>query len=411
MSRSGRLVRTVRTVSERRRLLLPLIGLTALALLAGCAAHDESAVSTAAQPSRSAAPAPANDAPGTVVEVKPYADIDPSIRDLGADALRVRYRSTSSDGQHTIITGALFIPPGTPPSGGWPVLSHAHGTTGVTDDCGPSSSPNLYGMAAVVVNYLKAGYAVAFTDYQGLGGGGRHVYLDNKTEGYNVIDAVRALRNAKPGVISNRWVAVGNSQGGGASWSAAEQAPVYAPELLLVGAVNAVPAANISGYAQMAEDETMTPVQSAAYVAMLITQAWTHSDFDADQYRRGSVKTNWDVLGICKDLAARTAAALQMKPDELKPATHEATLKLQANLQALAVPQRKADAPMLVIYVGKDEYINPAWTKQAIEDACKLGTKIDVDFQEDKSHNTFDASHALDWLHDRLDGKPLPKSC
>jgi len=411
VSRSGQFVPTVRVVGERRRRWLGLLGWTGLVVLAGCSGRDESAGSAAAPLARPTASTPASEAPGTIVEVKPYADIDPSIRDLGAEALRVRYRSTSSDGQHSVVTGALFIPSGTPPSGGWPVLSHAHGTTGVTADCGPSSSPNLYGMAVVVVTYLKAGYAVAFTDYQGLGGDGKHVYLDNKTEGYNVIDAVRALRNAKPGVISNRWVAVGNSQGGGASWSAAEQAPVYAPELRLLGAVNAVPAANISGYAQMAEDGAMTPIQSAAYVAMLITQAWVHSDFDADQYRRGSVKTNWDVLGSCKDLAARTAAALQMKPDELKPATHEATLKLQANLQALAVPQRKADAPMLVIYVGKDEYINPAWTKQAIEDACKLGTKIDVDFQEDKSHNTFDASHALDWLHDRLDGKPLPKSC
>jgi pimeloyl-ACP methyl ester carboxylesterase len=383
----------------------------AFALIAGCDSHNESTPSTSAQTTAPTVAAPAADAPGALVEVKPYADIDQSIRDLGAEALRVRYRSTSSDGQHTVVTGALFVPAGTPPLGGWPVLSHAHGTTGVTNDCGPSSSSNLFGMVTMVVGYLKAGYAVAFTDYQGLGGGGKHVYLDNKTEGYNVIDAVRALRNAKPGAISDRWVTVGGSQGGGASWAAAEQAPVYAPELHLAGAVNAVPAANISGYAQMAEDEIMTPVQSAAYVAMLITQAWAHPDFDADQYRRGSVKTNWNVLGSCKDLAARTSAALQIKPDELKPSTHEATLKLQGLLQAMAVPQRKADAPMLVIYVGKDEYINPAWTKKAIEDACKLGTKIDADFQEGKSHGTFDGSHILDWLHDRLEGKQLDKSC
>ncbi|MFT3789953.1 MAG: lipase family protein [Rudaea sp.] len=379
-----------------------------VALLAGCGSHTEPASSATAQ---TAAPAPAADVPGAVVEVKPYADIDPSIRDLGAEALRVRYRSTSSDGQHTVVTGALFIPAGTPPPGGWPVLSHAHGTTGWTNDCGPSGSPNLYGMVVMVGGYLKAGYAVAFTDYQGLGGGGKHVYLDNKTEGYNVIDAVRALRNAKPGAVSDRWVAVGGSQGGGASWSAAEQAPVYAPELRLLGAVNIVPAANVSGYAQMAEDEAMTPEQSAAYVAVLITQAWVHPDFDVEQYRRGSVKTNWDVLGSCKDPAGRTAAVLQLKPDELKPATHEAMLKLQANLQALAVPQRKTDVPMLVIYAGQDEYIDPASTKQAIEDACKLGTKIDVDFQADKSHGTVDASHVLDWLRDRLEEKPLPKSC
>ncbi|MBS0420103.1 MAG: hypothetical protein JSR66_20495 [Proteobacteria bacterium] len=374
----------------------------ALAPLGGCRSHNESAKTPVAT---------ATDEPGTIVEVKPYADIDQSIRDIGAEALRVRYRSTSSNGQHTVVTGALFIPAGTPPAGGWPVLAHAHGTTGINNDCGPSSSPNLFGMVVMVVGYLKAGYAVAFTDYQGLGGGGMHVYLDNKAEGYNVIDSVRALRNAKPGVISNRWVTVGGSQGGGASWAAAEQASVYAPELHLAGAVNEVPAANISGYPQMAEDEAMTPVQSAAYTAVLITQARAHPDLDLSQYLRGSVKANLDALGSCKDLEARNRAVLQIKPDELKPSTHEATLKLQGLLQAMAVPQHKADAPMLVIYAGKDEYINAGWTKKAIEDACKLGTKIEIDLQEDKSHGTFDGSHTLDWLHDRLAGKPLDKSC
>ena len=381
------------------------------ALLAGCGSQHESAPPAPAQTASPAAAPPVADAPGTVVEVKPYVDVDQSIRDIGAKALRVRYRSTSSDGQHTVVTGALFVPAGTPPAGGWPVLAHAHGTTGINNDCGPSSSPNLLGMVVMVVGYLKAGYAVAFTDYQGLGGGGMHVYLDNKTEGYNVIDSVRALRNIKPGVISDRWVIVGGSQGGGASWAAAEQASVYAPELHLAGAVNAVPAANISGYAQLAEDEAMTPVQSAAYTAVLITQGRAHPDFDMDHYLRGSVKTNLDALGSCKDLEARNRAVLQIKPDELKPSTHEATLKLQSLLQAMAVPQRKADAPMLVIYAGKDEYINAAWTKKAIEDACKLGTRIVADFQEDKSHGTFDGSHILDWLHDRLAGKPLDKSC
>jgi pimeloyl-ACP methyl ester carboxylesterase len=380
----------------------------ALALLAGCNSQN-----APPPPPKTQTATPADAAPGSIVEVKPFEGIDQSIRDLGAEALRVKYHSTSSDGQHTIVTGALFIPAGPPPAGGWPVLAHAHGTTGINNDCGPSSSPNLFGMATMVVGYLKAGYAVAFTDYQGLGGGGMHVYLDNKTEGYNVIDSVRALRNAKPGVISDRWVTIGGSQGGGASWGAAEQAPAYAPELHLVAAVNAVPAANISGYPAMAEGESMTLVQSAAYTAILITQSRAHPDLDMDQYRRGSVTTNWDALGQCfgPRLEERNRAVQAIKPAELKPATHEATLKLQGLLEAMAVPQRKADAPMLVIYAGKDEYINAEWTKKAIEDACKLGTKIEADFEADKSHGTFDGSHILDWLHDRMEGKPLAKSC
>ena len=360
-----------------------------------------------------AAEAGTSQRPGALVETKPITDIDASIRDLGGESLRVLYRSTSGDGKPSVVGGALFVPSGTPPPGGWIVLGFAHGTTGILDGCGPSLSPNLFGMAPMIAGYIKAGYAVAFTDYLGLSGPGVNVYLDTKTEAYSVIDAVRAMHNARPGIVSNRWVTIGGSQGGGASWAVAEQAPVYAPELDLVAAVNVVPAADISGYAKLAEDESMTPVQAAAYSAILITQTRAHPDLDVEQYRRGSVKKNWESLAQCfgPRMEERNRAVGEIKPEELKPATHAATRKLQDLLEAMAVPKRKADAPMLVIYAGKDEFINPAWTKKAIEDACRMGTKIQADFQVDKSHGTFDGSRILDWLHDRQAGKPVDSSC
>lgn len=355
----------------------------------------------------------ANDGPGTIVEINQFADIDASIRDLGGESLHVTYRSTSNEGKPSVVGGALFVPPGTPPPGGWIVLGFGHGTTGILDGCGPSTSTTLFGMAPMIAGYIKAGYAVAFTDYEGLNGPGVHVYLDNRTEGYNIIDAVRAMHHVKPDAVSKRWITLGGSQGGGASWGAAEQASVYAPELNLIAAVDIVPAADISGYAQMAESESMTTTQSAAYAALLIAQSRAHPELDMDLYRRGSVKKNWDALAQCYGprLDERNRAVQEIKPDELKPSTHEATLKLQALLEKMAVPKLKADAPMLVIYTGKDEYINPAWTKKAIEDACRLGTKIQVDFQPDRSHGTFDGSRALPWLQDRLAGKPIEDSC
>ncbi|HEX6832679.1 MAG TPA: lipase family protein [Rudaea sp.] len=358
-------------------------------------------------------PEHAASAPGSIVEVKPFADIDASVKDLGAEALHALYRSTSSDGAHTVVSGTLFVPAGKPPPGGWITLAIAHGTTGITPECAPSRSPNMLGQVALVTKFLKEGYAIAFADYQGLGAPGIHEYLNSRTEAYNVIDSVRALRNARPGVISDRWLVFGGSQGGGASWAAAEEAPVYAPEMHLLGAVNAVPAANISGYAQMAEDGSMTPFQSAAYSALIISQGRAHPDLDLDLYRRGSVKANEAALIQCQGpgLQDRARAVKEIKPEELKPANHAATLALKARLESMAVAKRKTDVPMLVIYAGKDEYIKPEWTRQAIEDACKLGTKIEVDFEADRSHGTFDYTNIIPWLHDRVEGKPLKNPC
>jgi hypothetical protein len=107
--------------------------------------------------------------------------------------------------------------------GGWPVVAFAHGTIGIEKNCGPSISPDLFTHRRYVKVLTKLGYAVALADYQGLGVKGIHPHIDSPTAGLNMIDAVRALRRTFPGV-SDRWVAVEDSQRGGAAWAADEQA-------------------------------------------------------------------------------------------------------------------------------------------------------------------------------------------
>ena len=135
------------------------------------------------------------------------------------------YRSVSAD-QRGSDSGTFFIPKGQPPRGGWPVISFAHGTTGLTTHCGPSAYPDLEGYASSVTSFVDQGFAVAFTDYQGLGHAGIHPYLEPRTPAFNVIDAVRALRAQFPD-YSTTWMALGGSQGGQASWAAAEHADDY----------------------------------------------------------------------------------------------------------------------------------------------------------------------------------------
>lgn len=375
--------------------------LATLVVIVGCAGEPP-AHQARAQPT-----------PGTIVEIHRINDVDPSIRKLGGASLSVKYRSTLADGRSRIVGGSLFLPPAPPPRGGWTILGLGHGSTGILKGCGPSSSPDLLGMAPNVASWVEAGFAVAVTDYVGLNGPGVHVYLDNQTEGRNIIDAVRAMRRTRPADFSKRWIALGGSQGGGATWSASEQASSYAPELDLVAAVSTVPAADVSGFARVAEDESLTRNQSGIYTWLLISQGRAHPDLDMNLYRRGSVKRNWKALAQCYgSWATEENRALQeITPSELKPATHAATLKLQQLLKQMAVPKRRADAPMLVIYGGQDEFINPAWTRSAIKKACGMGTRIQVDFQPDRTHGTFDGSQAYAWLKDRLAGRPFVDSC
>jgi pimeloyl-ACP methyl ester carboxylesterase len=92
---------------------------------------------------------------------------------------------------------------------------------------------------------IERGYAVALTDYQGLGTAGVHTYMNRVAQGRAVLDAVRAAQRLSGSGLSslNPVGLVGYSQGGGASAAAAELAASYAPELKVKGAVaGAVPA-------------------------------------------------------------------------------------------------------------------------------------------------------------------------
>src|SRR5258708_36097966 len=58
-----------------------------------------------------------------------------------AKNLLVLYRSTGINGTPVAESGAVAIPKGKPPKGGWPVVTWAHGTTGIADQCAPTRMP------------------------------------------------------------------------------------------------------------------------------------------------------------------------------------------------------------------------------------------------------------------------------
>ena len=70
--------------------------------------------------------------------------------------------------------------------------------------------------------WLKRGYAIAQTDYQGLGTPGLHLYLIGHAEGASVVDIALAARRLDPSI--GRFAIAGHSQGGQAALFAAAEA-------------------------------------------------------------------------------------------------------------------------------------------------------------------------------------------
>jgi hypothetical protein len=382
------------------------VGRSALAGLLGTTA-------TALPPESIASADLSGSGPGSLVSAVAMTDFDRTNFGRSIRSARVIYRSTSGDdGSATEVSGTVFTPLGTAPVGGWPVVSFGHGTLGWQERCGPSLSATLLGQVTAVEGFAKRGYAVAMADYQGLGAPGIHPYSDAKTAGLNMIDAVRALRHTF-GDVSDRWVALGGSQGGGAAWSANEQAGSYAPELKLLGAVGLSPAADVSGLVDKAVAGTLTEDQGPVLQGILYSLARLHPDLDLDDYRHGAAIRYWDVLSSCggPDVHDRTAAMKALGPDDFKPSTPQAADRLRDLLNRWALPQRPLSAPLYVEFGAEDTFIDPPWTLAAVKRACALGGVVDWREDPGVGHGDVDWAGGLAWLDDRFQGKPVTNEC
>jgi dienelactone hydrolase len=173
-------------------------------------------------------------------------------RDALAGASRnelLLYRSTGLDGRRIVVSGALALPKGRAPKGGWPLITYAHGTTGAADACAPTRGYDAEDLTSyaypLLRRWLKAGYAVVRTDYEGLGTPGVHHVLVGASEGRSVLDAARAARAFAPRKLSRRIVVAGHSQGGHAALFAASLARRWTPELRVRGTVALAPASHL----------------------------------------------------------------------------------------------------------------------------------------------------------------------
>lgn len=392
-----------------------LAGAVVVALLATGCSHQSSVASKESAEAGAALPGTfGGQVPGSLLTANTLPTIDRRLSAVSSVAARITYLSTSGiDGSTQQVSGVVFAPAGTPPDGGWPVIAYGHATTGIHSECAPSLDPMLLGLSTTVTGLVKAGYVVTVTDYQGLGMNGTyHPYLDATTEGYDLIDSVRAARKLVPRT-SNRWAAFGGSQGGQAAWAANELAGKYAPELNLVGSASYSAPLAITGFADGAVEGTLTSEQRLAVLQVYASLAEESAEFKLDDYRRGRAAEKWDVLLACKgpDVGERDQLGPQLTAEEVAPASPAAADALRIRLQRMSLPQQPATAPILLVYGGQDQLVPPTWTDRALDAACRQGDVVQIEFQPDRGHADVDGGTAFPWLNDRFAGAPPRNDC
>jgi acetyl esterase/lipase len=214
---------------------------------------------------------------------KKHGDIIRARRATGQAALKgaartdlVLYRSESIKGKPVAVSGTVSIPKGKAPKSGWPVITYAHGTTGLADVCAPSRDAtgtsvhpyNSY-VYPLLTRWLKAGYAVVRTDYEGLGTPGVHPYLIGESEGRSTLDVVRAARELDTH-LSKKVAIAGHSQGGHAALWAAHLAHSWTPELRIRATVAFAPASHLADQAKLLNTLTSPGGGISALVASIM---------------------------------------------------------------------------------------------------------------------------------------------
>jgi dienelactone hydrolase len=358
---------------------------------------------------------------GTVVTSSDRTSFDLAELPPGSSARTMVYRSISGiTGAPTVVSGAVFTPPGAAPPGGWPIIGYAHGTVGVTVDCAPTEDPRLFGDIAAVAVQLAQGHAVVFTDYAGLGKAAEaaagattvHAYLEPKSAAFNLIDAVRAARAVVP-QLSSRWVAMGASQGGEAAWAAAEYFQLYGEGTDLLGAAALVPTLDLTGLVQRAETSSLTIDQMFLYPYVVTGLAAVDKSIDPNDYLHGEMRDDKSILLACRPPASARKGELArtLNGSDARPSSSAAAARLSRRLASYALPQQATKTPLLSIYGGSDSTVLPEWTEVAMGRACALGDTIMRIRMEGEGH-TLDPGAALgQWLEDRFAGAPAPGNC
>jgi acetyl esterase/lipase len=309
----------------------------------------------------------------------------------------------------------IIIPAGTPPAGGWPIVAWAHPTTGIVPRCAPSLAMFVFQQMAGSKELLEQGYAIAATDYPGLGTPGPHPYLVGVSEARAVIDSVRAARSFPGLEMSNRYAVWGHSQGGQAALFTGMISQTYAPELQLVGVAAAAPATDLATL--MTDDLNTTGGRN---LTAMTVWSWARVfDISAESVVAPAAMPTVDRLATeciesVYDIMVRGETSKPLAQDFLvvaNPATLEPWHSLLVRNTPGVLPP---SLPVFLAQGSADGLVRPQVTHNYMDKLCQAGSRVRMLVMPNVSHGFAgkdSAAEAVAWMADRFAGRPAPSDC
>lgn len=372
----------------------------------------------------------------------------------GARAWRIAYVSSDVAERRTIATALVVAPNGPPPKVGRPVIAWAHGTTGTAQNCGPSqvtdpaeplnqyflvggTSWTDYGLPSVEA-FIAEGYVVVATDYQGLGGGGKHQYAVSATNARDAINSVRAAHALQDTGAGERAVVYGWSQGGGATIAAASLGDYIAQKgsaadgIEFLGFVALAPQDVAVMTAGAILDDQAAQKMVDALVASFSDNVFNFTHFVMNMWGTQAAFPDLRLTDLFTDEGADVIdrivsnKCVHVAADTLNynyGATYKSMLKPKAT-NALAWSRAFIDgsvrpaqpvAPVIIYWGTNDTVVPPVMGQLYREQMCKLGGNVTrIQLEGNQTHFSTPGKAAplyVAWIKDLIAGKQVQDGC
>ncbi len=298
----------------------------------------------------------------------------PGVR-IRARAWRILYRSTTATGEPTAVSGTVLMPRG--PKGKMrPLIGYAVGTHGIGDSAAPS---RLLGRgreweAGLMAMLLARGWAVAVTDYQGLGTPGDHTYMVGRALGPNVLDAMRAARVVAAEELPMQGPAaiIGYSEGGAAAAWAAQLQPTYAPD---------VPLLAVAAGAAAADVETAGPNLEGSFFSFFIAYggigyAAAYPELDLDSYLTPMARRGIAALRASTIFQAALFGPRFVRADDLTQPNVLELPEWRRRLRENRLGRMAPAAPVLLHHARRDQIVSFVQSANLRDDWQKLGADV-----------------------------------
>jgi Secretory lipase len=343
--------------------------------------------------------------PGELIRSEPMdAYLVPGVR-LRVRALRMLYRSTGAIGEPTAVSGVVLLP-GRASTRVRPLLGYAVGTHGIGDEAAPSRllARGLEWEAGLIAMALARGWAVAISDYQGLGTPGDHAYMVGRALGPNVLDAMRAARVLAPDELPEDGPAaiLGYSEGGAAAAWAAQLQPTYAPDVALSAVAAGAAAADV---------EIAGPSLDGSFFSFFIAYggigyAAAYPELDLDSYLTPEAAAGIEALRNSSILQAIISGPKFIRAADLTRPNVLGLPEWRRRLAENRLGRIAPRAPVLLHHARRDQIVSFAQSTSLRDDWSALGADVRLYVTRGGVDHISGAVAgtpiALDWLARRL---------